>query len=323
MTDSNQDAPRVSVVMSVYNGASQLESTIESILGQSFQDFEFIIVDDGSTDHSSEILERYASDDRRIIVVAQENAGLTRALIAGCERARGEFVARQDVGDRSLPERFLRQVEYLDRNRDVVAVGAGCRRVGPENEFLGDTTRDLSPEKITEAFLDDGVGISHTVAMYRRSAYHAAGGYRPQFRFAQDTDLWHRMSRIGMLAEVPEVLFEWGIDIDGISSTSHDRQRRLAMLARKSYDAVERGDGDSEVLREAEETSWGEIPPSSVISPREAIANAEFFIGSQLYAVGDHRCRRYLLRAIRQRPFWIRPWVKVALSFLNPTGNNA
>ena len=309
--------------MGVYNGASQLGATVESILGQTFQDFEFIVVDDGSTDESAQLLKQFASKDPRVVIVTQPNAGLTNALVNGCQHARGEFIARQDVGDRSLPERFAKQVEYLERNSDVAAVGAGCRRVGPSGEYLGETSRTLTPQQVTRAFLDDGVGISHTVAMYRTNAYRAAGGYRPEFRFAQDTDLWHRISRIGRLAELPEILFEWGIDIDGISSTSHDRQRTLAMLARDSYEKIERGEDDSDVLRDAEQTSWGSIPQSSVISPRAALANAEFFIGSQLFSVGDRRCRQYLIRAIRQRPFWIRPWAKVALSYFKMPRNDA
>ncbi|WP_372896557.1 glycosyltransferase family 2 protein [Stieleria sp.] len=316
MSGPKQRRPRVSVVMGVYNGASQLTATVESILDQTFEDFELILVDDGSTDGSSELLRTFAAQDRRIVLLHQSNAGLTCALIKGCDHARGEFIARQDVGDRSLSRRLEKQVQYLDRHPDVVAVGAGCRRIGPGGEFLGETIRDQSPEQITAAFLEEGIGISHTVATYRTEAYRSIGGYRREFRFAQDTDLWHRMTRVGKLGELPEVLFEWGIDMDGISSTSHDRQRRLAMLAQESYRCVQRGGDDREILRRAHQTSWGDLPPTTVISPRVALASAEFFIGSQLYAIGDHRCRPYLLRAIRQRPFWIRPWVKVALSYL-------
>ncbi|MCS7469436.1 glycosyltransferase [Stieleria sp. ICT_E10.1] len=316
MSGAKQDRPRVSVVMGVYNGASQLTATVESILEQTFEDFELILVDDGSTDGSSEMLREFAAQDRRIVLLHQPNAGLTCALIKGCDHARGEFIARQDVGDRSLSRRLEKQVQYLDRHPDVVAVGAGCRRIGPEGEFLGETIRDQSPEQITAAFLAEGIGISHTVATYRTDAYRSIGGYRREFRFAQDTDLWHRMTGVGQLGELPEVLFEWGIDMDGISSTSHDRQRQLAMLAQESYRCLQRGEDDHEILRRAQQTSWGEIPPTTVISPRVALASAEFFIGSQLYAIGDHRCRPYLLRAIRQRPFWIRPWVKVVLSYL-------
>lgn len=323
MTHSTNNGPRVSVVMAVYNGASQLVATIDSVLAQTFDDFEFIIVDDGSTDQSADLLRRYAELDPRVVVVTQSNAGLTHALISGCDQAQGEYIARQDVGDRSLPRRFSEQIHLLESRSDVVAVGAGCRRIGPGGELLGETTRDMRPKQVTDAFLNDGVGISHTVAMYRRESYLAAGGYRSEFRFAQDTDLWHRLTRTGLLAELSEVLFEWGIDIDGISSVSHDRQRRLAMLARESYDCIGRGENDAGILKQAEAASWGNLPASTLISERQAKASAEFFVGSQLYVRGDRRCRPYLTRSIRQRPFWYRPWAKLALSYLaRPTSVN-
>ena len=323
-TETRMTAPAISVVMGVYNGGDAVLATIESVLDQSFRDFEFIIVDDGSTDGSREVLADFATGDERIVVVSQPNGGLTNALIAGCKRARGEVIARQDVGDRSLPTRFERQYDYLSANAGVVAVGAGCRRIGPAGEFLGEASRDVSPEEVTRGFLEDGIGISHTVAMFRRSAYEQVGGYRKQFRFAQDTDLWFRMTRVGKLAELPEILFEWGIDVDGISSASHDRQRRLATLARESFECgFKGGQDDSCILEDAEATSWKELPPSRVILPRDARANAEFFIGSQLYTLGDGRCREYLKRAIAQRPFRARPWAKLFFSYLKRQSSRA
>ncbi|QDV82991.1 glycosyltransferase family 2 protein [Stieleria magnilauensis] len=316
MNGAKQDCPRVSVVMGVYNGASQLTATVESILDQTFEDFELILVDDGSTDGASEMLREFAMQDRRIVLLHQPNAGLTCALIKGCDHARGEFIARQDVGDRSLSRRLEKQVDYLDRHPDVVAVGAGCRRIGPAGEFLGETIRNASPEQITNALLDAGQGISHMVATYRSDAYRAVGGYRQEFRFAQDTDLWHRLITVGKLGEVPEILFEWGIDVDGISSTNHDRQSQLAMLARESYRCVQSGGDDREILRRAEAISLGKVSSTQMESPERKLARAEFFIGSQLYVLGDPRCRAYLMRAIRRHPFWIRPWVKIVFSYL-------
>ena len=307
---------KVSVVTSVYNGERGLESTVESVLAQTMRDFEFIIVDDGSTDDTPKILDRIAKCERRIRVIRQHNQGLTRALSVGCRYARGQYIARQDVGDRSLPERLEKQSRYLDQHSEVVAVGAGARKVGPRGEFLGQSMRRLSPDQVTECFLTKGTSISHTVAMYRRDVYEKVGGYRCSFRFAQDIDLWYRMSSRGLIAELPDVLFEWGIDLDGISSSNNDRQEMLADLARQSWERLNEGEDDGEVLKQAEEVSWAANMVPSSVRRQSTLAGAEFFIGSQLYSLGDERCRDYLKRAIRYRPLWLRPWAKLALSYL-------
>src|SRR4029077_2278949 len=109
----------ISVVMGVYNGASTLAPTLDSILAQTERDFECIVVDDGSTDGTPEILARYGSRDGRIRLIHQQNAGLTRALTAGCAAARGVYIARHDAGDLSDPRRFELQKQALDADPGV------------------------------------------------------------------------------------------------------------------------------------------------------------------------------------------------------------
>src|SRR5262245_47015027 len=128
--------PEVSVVMSVHNGASHLVATLDSILSQEGVELEFIAVNDGSTDKSAQILDDYAQRDDRMRVVHQDNTGLTVALIRGCGIARGEFIARQDVGDVSLPGRLARQRAILDAEPAVVMVSCATRFVGPADEEL-------------------------------------------------------------------------------------------------------------------------------------------------------------------------------------------
>src|SRR5215471_8330953 len=128
--------PEVSIVMSVYNGASRLAATLDSILTQEGVALEFIVVNDGSTDTSGRILNDYASRDSRVRVIHQGNTGLTRALIRGCDAARGEFIARQDAGDTSLPARLKSQVDVLRKQQDCVLVSCWTDVVGPKGEFL-------------------------------------------------------------------------------------------------------------------------------------------------------------------------------------------
>src|SRR2546430_3305175 len=128
--------PRVSVVMSVYNGAAHLAATLDSILAQTLSDFELIAVDDGSTDGTLPILAVYARRDPRIRVITQENRGLTRALIRGCEEARAPLIARHDAGDLSDPRRLEEQVARFDVSAELAFCSAWTAFVGPEPEPL-------------------------------------------------------------------------------------------------------------------------------------------------------------------------------------------
>lgn len=297
-------------------------STIESILAQTMDDFEFIIVDDGSKDGTGEQLAELRRRDSRIRPVIQENRGLTGALIAGCELANGIFLARQDVGDHSAPERLEKQIAFLSEHQDVVAVGTGYRRIGPAGEYLGQQVRNLTPEQVTSALQNDGIGLAHTVAMIRLETFRAAGGYRAEFRFAQDSDLWYRMSEHGLLAEIPECLFDWGIDVGGISASNRCKQQELARLASACFLARQSGEDESALLAEAHETSWSDNRSELPAPATNPAAAAEFFIGSQLYTLGDSRCRPYLKRALSHHPLWIRAWMKLAFSYLKRRGPN-
>lgn len=308
--------PRVSVVMSVYNGAIELECTVESILKQTLMDFEFIIVNDGSTDNTAEILERYRNLDNRIKVIEQSNQGLTRALNNGCQAARGSIIARQDVGDRSFPCRLERQVAALDADPRVVAVGVGSRRVGPNGEFLSNQVRYLSADEVTGELLSRGVGLLHASSAFRRDAFHRVGGYRTEFRFAQDTDLWYRLSSIGLLAECNEVLFEIQIASTGISATQIERQVRLSELARACYTLRMAGSSENTALDEARRISQETGSCSSPESVRRKVANACYFIGSQLYQRRDRRCRTYLVQAMRSPPRFCGALAKYLSSFV-------
>lgn len=320
MSDSNV---AISVVMGVYNGGQLINKTVESILSQTFGDFEFIIVDDGSTDDSAERLDEYSRADDRVTVIRQKNSGLTSALITGSNRVRGTFLARQDVGDVSLPTRFDQQLQYLNEQPDVVAVGSGYRRIGPEGEYLGQQVRRLTPRQVTDAFLSDGTGIPHTVALIRSDAFRLAGGYRKPFRFAQDSDLWYRLCQQGLLAEIDDCLFDWGIDVGGISASNRSRQQQLAGLARRAYDLRVRGEDDASILDQANDASWSERMEDNLPPQTDSAAAAEFFIGSQLYALRDARCRRYFHSALRRRPFWPKAWVKLALSYISASRQDA
>ena len=223
----------VSVVMPVYNGASRLPSTMDSILGQTLSDFELIVVDDGSTDETPTVLEDYARLDRRVRVLRQENAGITAALIRGCGAAQAELIARHDCGDRSRPERLTRQRALFD-DPEVILAGCATAYLAPGGEALYTTTSEGAD--VRASLLRDPVttirGLPHHgSAMFRRGAYLAAGGYRASFYFAQDVDLWIRLAQRGTIAMTREVLYEAAVDTKAISSQNRAEQVASARIA--------------------------------------------------------------------------------------------
>jgi len=199
----------LSVVMGVYNGASTLAATLDSILAQTHRDFECIVVDDGSTDDTPRILAEYASRDPRLQVITQPNAGLTRALIAGCAAARGTYIARHDAGDLSDPRRFELQIRTLDADAELVFVSCWTAFAGPDLEPLyaaRGTGLAVTPIRMIDPRCEHGVldgPTSHPSVMFRRDAYDRAGGYRPQFYYGQDWDLWYRLAELGTFHIVP------------------------------------------------------------------------------------------------------------------------
>ena len=217
--------PDVSVVMSVYNGASNLAVTMNSILSQEGVELEFIVVNDGSTDKTGEILDDYARRDDRVRVIHQGNTGLTRALIRGCAAATGEFIARQDAGDVSLAGRLALQLDVFRNNSNVVMTSCGTRFVGPGNEVLYEV-RQVGDE-LHRGLQHVDIGriygpSSHTSVMFRRETYEKVGGYRAQFDVAQDLDLWMRLAEAGMCWATPEVLCEFHLSKNSISAVRRE-----------------------------------------------------------------------------------------------------
>lgn len=190
---SSVSRPPISVVMSIYNGEGYLREAVESILNQTFTDFEFIIVDDGSTDDTWVILTEYAAQDTRIVLIRNEkNIGLTRSLNKGLASAHGEYVARQDVDDVSLPARLIKQLDTLELSQgDVCFCGAHILQTvdGVKREWR---TRSTDWNLVRwRALFENSFGM-HSAVMFRRDRIIALGGYDEQFTRAQDYELWDR-----------------------------------------------------------------------------------------------------------------------------------
>lgn len=296
-------APEVSVVMSVYNGEAHLAETLDSILSQKDCDFEFIVVDDGSTDASAAILEGYRADDR-LRILRQPNSGLTRALARGLAEARGEFIARQDAGDVSLPGRLAEQRDFLSLQPGATMVACAVQFIGPSRELLYRSSKPLLElnEGLKRLDIDRLSGPPHHGAtMFRRDAYLAVGGYRLPFVVAQDIDLWLRMAERGSCLGMHESLYQARLEAGSISSRRREEQFRLGSLAIACATQRRQG-GDERALLE----HFVPSPAKNGTEGRRARARFNYFIASCLRVNDPDGARRYYRLALRDNPFHLK-----------------
>ena len=204
-------APTISVCLPVYNAERFLAESVESILSQTFRDFEFLILDDGSSDGSLAILEGYAKRDPRIRITSRPNRGLVATLNEMIDQARGEFIARMDADDVALPERFERQIEHLRADPDCVAVGCRQLIIDPEGDPIAVWSKGESHEEMDAGNLTGELGstLGHPTAMMRRQALLEIGKYREQFRYFEDVDLFLRLAERGRLGKVGTPLLRY------------------------------------------------------------------------------------------------------------------
>ena len=305
--------PKVSVVISVYNDAAFIEQSLNSLLQQTYDDFEIIVVNDGSTDDSADILQRLQQQDGRIRIIDQENQGLTRALINGYKAARGGYIARQDGDDWSHPERLEKQVAALRENSALVFIGCWAEGVTREGRILETVERPSDPETATRELRFKRQGPpAHGTIMFRRDVYEQVGGYRPQFYFSQDSDLWLRMAEVGPIGYLPEVLYRYRRDAESLSSVRHDIQYEFGEIGQACHTVRLNGGDESELLRQAEtlakKVRAGEIDRTGDIY---RVAATQYLIGSQLAMNGDRGAIRYLWPVVCRRPWHLKAWIRL------------
>lgn len=232
MASTGGDPPRISVVMPVRDGEAFLAEAVESILAQTFADFEFVILDDGSRDATPGMLEDLAVRDPRIRLHRLPAEGIVPALNRGLAASRGEFVARMDADDVALPHRLERQLARLEADGGLVALGSAALEMDATGAELGTVSVATEPGEI-RALLATRNALLHPTVMARREALVAAGGYRRALGHAEDYDLWLRLSRDGHLANLPEPLLKLRRHRRQTSRVRELEQRAAAALARR------------------------------------------------------------------------------------------
>ena len=241
--------------MSCYNASRWLGESIESVLNQSYDDFEFIIVDDGSKDDTPAIIERYATTDDRIVAISKANTGLADSLNVGISQARGEWIARQDADDISAPARLEKQVQLVMANRNIVFVGTGLIEIDEFGREYSTYRYPTAHSRLLKNLHTAQKFPPHSSAFYRRDVAQSISGYRTRFRRSQDRDLWLRLSALGELACLDEPLVRVRTHPGQISNDESGRRQRVdATMAMTSYCLCNTGasdpvDSDDEIFQ--------------------------------------------------------------------------
>ena len=220
--------PRISVILPAYNATQYIEQAIESILNQTFADFELIILNDGSTDNTPEIIKRYADADKRIVFVDNKvNQGLIAVLNQGLDMARGEFIARMDSDDISLPQRFEKQVAYLEAHPDVGVLGTLIQGFGKFN------LPGIQIPVVTALDLLKDSYVAHPSVMIRKSILDKYNlRYNPDYKHCEDLELWSRMIFLTKIHNIMEVLLMYRITGNNISTQNWEYQQNLSKQIR-------------------------------------------------------------------------------------------
>jgi GT2 family glycosyltransferase len=231
--DNAMSAPAVTVLMPAYNAEAHLAEAVESILAQTFGDFEFLIIDDGSSDGTPDILRKYAKQDTRIRLERNEhNLQIAATLNKGLRSAAAPLIARMDADDIAVPDRLKLQVARFAAQPELAALGGSIRFLSETGE-LGGQRLDYPTEHeaVVRALWTYERNLAHPAVMFRTQAVLSLGGYRTQLNYAEDYDLWLRLSEIGLLGNLPETILYYRIHSASTSSLKSREQRICSALA--------------------------------------------------------------------------------------------
>ncbi len=278
---------QLSVIMPVFNAQIYLGQAIESILSQSFSDFELIVIDDGSTDQSLSIINSFK--DSRIIVIKQPHLGLIEALNAGVKYAQSEWIARHDADDRSFCSRFEKQIACLKNNPKVAAVGTFVEQINERGCRIKIYQTPFKPKEIQQNLWVDNP-LCHGSIMMRRSHLLEVGGYRHKLDWVEDYDLWFRLSERFFLANIPEALYQ--VRIHPFSVCQQNRfeiNRRYEWVRQLAKKRIEIGDdGLAQMTLSQIDHTLESISPKKMFNSNKMNAWNYFYLAKVNYVAGDY-----------------------------------
>ncbi|MBP7055329.1 MAG: glycosyltransferase [Candidatus Omnitrophica bacterium] len=219
--------PETSVIMSVFNTEAYLAQAIDSVLNQTYRDFEFIIVNDGSTDHTLNMLEEYKKKDDRIVLMDnRKNIGVAKSLNIALNACRGKYVARMDPDDISLPGRLLAQITYMNANPDVGLLGSCVKSIDEKGRVTGAWAYPCDDLSIKWRLLFSNA-FAHPSVVYKRGIVLGFGGYNEYIGSGIDFDLWVRMSASTRMHGLKEFLVLWRTHPESMTAKYGERRKKV------------------------------------------------------------------------------------------------
>ncbi len=294
--------PLITVLMATYNVEKYVAEAVESVLSQTFPDFELLVVEDGSRDTTPEILRRYS--DERIRILHTENRGLTSALNTGLEAARGKFIARMDSDDACYPSRLEDELKAIDASEDTALVGSWYDIIDEDGTLLATQTPPTSEAELQAIFLKLENPFCHGSVMFRKAAVEAVGDYRPQFKASQDYDLWLRLSECYSMSVVPKTLYRWRLRRSGVATSARMLQRAYAKAALEC--CIQRRSGRPETL-----PTFSQRPRGSSRNPLRRLESESGYLAHKANILLQSG-QRWKARRLAARSMACAPWNIVA-----------
>jgi len=234
----------ISVVIPAYNAARFIGETLDSVLAQTFQDFEIVIIDDGSTDSTIDIIREYQKKDDRIRLIQNAHGGPSIARNTGVEAAKYDWIALVDADDLCLPERFEKQIKAIESDPEVIVWATYVYNIGPNGEVQGTTELGPRSKEHFHKLRQQGekIYIRNSSATLRKDIFLKAGGYDPRFKAGEDLELWDRLAEYGPIVTIPEPLVSYRFHDGSITKYTFDFQMTAARFIEARNRARLRGE---------------------------------------------------------------------------------
>ncbi|MDD5571983.1 MAG: glycosyltransferase [Bacteroidales bacterium] len=298
----------VSVVMSVYNGEEHLKEAIDSILNQTYSDYEFIIVNDGSTDNSLNIINSY--NDKRIKLINQENKGLAVALNNGIKNSCGEYIARLDADDIAMPSRLEKQILFLKENEKCVLLGSNAIIIDQKGGYMYISNQPTDKNEILK-LLENSSPFFHSSVIFKKDVFYKCGGYYEKIKhnFEEDIILWTRIKEFGELNNFKEPLIKFRLSPSSITTTRKKKHKDLHLSIAKNI--IKNGD-----ISEEDRKILNNITKRKSRSYKYGMYHANIGVIHLLINSDRKNALINFKKSIVYYPFSLRSWFFLILSIL-------